>query len=91
MANNGNGKDFLLMHKMFFSKKRLTINPTDITIVKIIKNKMNNAVSNASETNWTGTNYKIDFYRAFKLIKNTNTVINKIRQQNWYWDEIPFL
>lgn len=80
MGNNGRGKDYLLLKKMIRDWKYLTINENDSYLTKIIKEKMNNVlIRNRKTTDW---------YKIYISVKNANDVINKLRQQNWFWEEI---
>lgn len=88
MANNGDGRDTTLLKKMIHSGKLLTVNEEDSDLLKLIKTKLNTVVLEDKTHNERYLKHRYVAHSAWFRIEQTVTVINKLRQQNWFWDYI---
>lgn len=88
MANNGFGRDTILLKRMIKESRLLKIKQGDHPIAKLIKEKLNNVIYQDTLGKERYKTKTFVTHTAWGRINITVTKINKIRQQNWFWDFI---
>lgn len=90
MADNGYGRDTILLKEMIKKNKLLPISDEDTNIGRVIKFKMNSIVLNNTQEKRAfhlgNKKYKYIWNSGYEKVYNTITVVNKLRQQHWYWE-----
>lgn len=88
MANAGYSHDYKVLRDCIKDSKLLKISETEHFVIQEIKRKINTLVllDEVGTARWN--KYKYTTHTAYKYMQNVLFVANKLRQQNWFWEQI---